>query len=131
MAEEKKSEMKSLADILAKFNPKEDKYISSEYQLYGVFLAEKLGDTRRKGLYIKYAKLLPRPILEKAYQFVIDSKARNMGALFMWKLKEMGVFEKFKLRSEKKPTKKIDDDSKPKVVKPRKKRAQAHEDELF
>jgi len=26
---------------------------------------------------------------------VVDSKARNKAALFMWKLKEMGVFEKY------------------------------------
>ncbi len=89
--------MKSIADILQKFSPTEDKYVSREYQSFGIFLADKLGDQKRKGLYIRYAKVIPRPILQKAYSFVIDSKARNMGALFMWKLKEMGVFEKFKL----------------------------------
>lgn len=89
--------MKSIADILSKFNPTEDKYVSREFQTFGVFLAEKLGDMKRKPLYIKYAKEIPRPILEAAYRFVIDSKARNKGALFMWKLKELGVFTKFKL----------------------------------
>lgn len=89
--------MQSVSDILKKFNPKEDKYVSREFQTFGVFLAEKLEDTRRKALYIKYAKEIPRPILEQAYRFVIDSKARSKGALFVWKLKELGVFEKFKL----------------------------------
>jgi hypothetical protein len=89
--------MQSLGDILKRFNPKEDKYVSREFQSFGVYLAEQLGDSRRKALYIKYAKEIPRPILQKAYQFVIDSKARSKGALFVWKLKEMGVFEKFKL----------------------------------
>ncbi len=84
--------MQNLQSILDKFNPLEDKYISREYQSFGVHLAQKLGDERRKSLYIKLAKTLPRPILERAYRFVIDSHAKNKGALFMWKLKEMGAF---------------------------------------
>ena len=82
--------MKTIADVLKTFDPFEDKYISREFQSFGVHLAEKLGDTRHKSLYIKLAKELPRPVLEQAYRFVIDSNARNKGALFMWKLKEMG-----------------------------------------
>jgi len=84
--------MQTIKDILTRFNPMEDKYISREYQSFGVHLAEKLEDTRRKSLYIKLAKTLPRPILEQALRFVVDSHARKKGALFMWKLKEMGVF---------------------------------------
>lgn len=50
------------------------------------------------------SKELPRPVLEQALRFVVDSKARSKGALFMWKLKEMGVFEKygFSVRGKKK-----------------------------
>jgi hypothetical protein len=84
--------MKTIKDILKNFNPLEDKYISREYQSFGVHLAEKLEDERRKGLYIKLAKIIPRPILEQALRFVVDSHARRKGALFMWKLKEMGAF---------------------------------------
>jgi len=84
--------MQNVQDILKKFNPLEDKYVSREFQTFGIYLAEKLGDTRRKSLYIKLAKTIPRPVLERAYRFVIDSNARNKGALFMWKLKEIGVF---------------------------------------
>ncbi len=84
--------MKTIKDILKNFNPLEDKYISREYQSFGVHLAEKLEDERRKGLYIKLAKIIPRPILEQALRFVVDSRARRKGALFMWKLKEMGAF---------------------------------------
>lgn len=87
--------MKSISDVLKTFDPLEDKYISREYQSFGVHLAEKLEDERRKALYIKMARDLPRPVLEEAYRFVIDAKARSKGALFMWKLKEMGVFEKY------------------------------------
>ena len=48
--------MDSLSDIFAKFDPLEDKYISREFQSYGIYLAEKLEDERKKSLYIK---LLP------------------------------------------------------------------------
>lgn len=85
--------MQSIKDILKTFNPLEDKYISREYQAFGIHLAHKLEDTRRKSLYIKLAKTIPRPVLQKALQYVIDLKARKKGALFMWKLKELGAFQ--------------------------------------
>ena len=74
----------------------EDKYISREFQSFGVHLAQKLGDEGHKSLYIRLAKTIPRPVLEQAYRFVIDSKAKSKGALFMWKLKEMGAFQRNK-----------------------------------
>lgn len=86
--------MQSIRDILKNFNPLEDKYVSREFQSFGVHLAEKLQDTRRKSLYIKLSKTIPRPILEQALRYVIDSNARKKGALFMWKLKELGAFKK-------------------------------------
>jgi len=85
--------MKTIKDILKHFNPLEDKYISREYQSFGVHLAQKLQDERGKSLYIKLAKTHPRPVLEQALRFVVDSNARNKGALFMWKLKELGAFK--------------------------------------
>ena len=88
--------MKSIQDILKGFNPVEDKYISREYQQYGIELAEKLDDWKHRGLYIKFAKTLPRAVLERAYSFVADANAANKGALFMWKLREMGVIGKKK-----------------------------------
>ncbi len=81
--------MRSVSQILAKFNPAEDKYISREFQSYGVYLSEQLNDYKHKGLYIKLAKTVHRSILQKALSFVSDSKAKNKGALFMWKLKEL------------------------------------------
>ena len=36
--------MQTIGDILKKFNPLEDKYISREFQSYGIYLAEELGD---------------------------------------------------------------------------------------
>lgn len=86
--------MESLKDILHKFDPFEDKYISREYQAFGVHLAEKLGDTAHKSLYMRLAKTIPRSILEEVLRFVVDSNAKNKGALFMWKLKEIGGFAK-------------------------------------
>lgn len=81
--------MDKVGDILKKFNPREDRYVSREFQTFGMHLAEKLDDMRHKSLYIKLAKEVPRPILLKALQFVADSGARKKGALFMWKLKDL------------------------------------------
>lgn len=81
--------MQKIGTILTLFNPLEDKYISREFQAYGVYLAETLDDHKHTALYIRLAKTVPRAILEKALSFVKDSKARNKGRLFMWKMKEL------------------------------------------
>lgn len=81
--------MQTVGTILKTFNPLEDKYISREFQAYGIYLAETLGDYKHKSLYIRLAKTVPRAILEKALSFVKDSNARNKGRLFMWKMKEL------------------------------------------
>ncbi len=81
--------MQKLSSILNTFNPVQDKYISREFQKYGMYLAEQLDDYKHKSLYIKLAKTTHRSILEKALQFCVDSKADRKGALFMWKLKEL------------------------------------------
>jgi len=81
--------MQSVANILKKFNPVKDKYVSREFQSYGIHLAEELDDYKHRSLYIKLAKTTHRSILERALSFCIDSNARNKGALFMWKLKEI------------------------------------------
>lgn len=96
--------MDSIKNILNRFNPLEDKYISREFQAFGVHLSEKLEDPRRKSLYIKLAKTLPRPVLEQALRFVVDSNARNKGALFMWKLKELGIIGKPEPKEKKEKT---------------------------
>ncbi len=93
--------MKSLSDILDNFDPLEDRYISREYQSYGVYLATKLEDDKHKSLYIKFARTMPRPMLEEALRFVVDSSARRKSALFMWKLKDIGAFAKKKDDKEK------------------------------
>lgn len=81
--------MQPISDILQKFNPIEDKYISREFQAFGIYLAETLGDDRHTSLYIRLAKTVPRAILEKALTFTKDANARSRGKLFMWKMKQL------------------------------------------
>jgi len=82
--------MQTVGDILQKFNPVEDKYISREFQQYGIYLAESLDDYKHKSLYIRLAKTVPRAILEKTLSFVKDAThAKSKARLFMWKMKEL------------------------------------------
>lgn len=81
--------MDQISDILKKFNPTQDKYISREFQNYGIYLSEELNDYKHKALYIKLAKTVHRSILEKALSYCKDAKVDRKGALFMWKLKQL------------------------------------------
>lgn len=81
--------MQSVKQILKKFDPVKDKYISREFQSFGIYLAEELDDYKHRSLYIKLAKTTHRSVLEKALTYVSDSSARNKGALFMWKLSQI------------------------------------------
>lgn len=81
--------MQAVGKILKNFDPVKDKYVSREFQAFGVHLAESLDDMKHKSLYIKLAKTTHRSLLEKALSFAIDSTARNKGALFMWKLTQL------------------------------------------
>lgn len=66
-------------------------------------MSEQLDDPKHKSLYIKMAKTEHRAILEKALSFVVDSKATNKGALFMWKVKQIkdqGLGMKDKVKNE-------------------------------
>ena len=86
--------MQKIGDILHLFNPVEDKYISREFQKFGIHLSEELGDYTHKSLYIKLAKTVPRAILEKALSFVQDAQAHSKPRLFMWKMKELRQLSK-------------------------------------
>lgn len=81
--------VKTIGNILKNYDPKVDKHISREFQAFGMHLAEEFDDYKHRGLYIKLAKTHSRALLEKAYSFVIDSNAKNKGALFMWRLKQI------------------------------------------
>lgn len=78
--------MQSVKQVLKRFNPTTDKYISREFQTFGLKIAEQLDDYKHRSLYIKLAKTVHRSILERVLSFVVDSNAKNKGALFMWKL---------------------------------------------
>ena len=86
--------MQSIKSVLTKFNPTTDKYVSREFQTFGLHLAESLDDYKHRSLYIKLAKTVHRSVLEQALSFAVDSTATNKGALFMWKLKELRKGEK-------------------------------------
>jgi hypothetical protein len=113
--------MDSIRDILKQFNEKHDgnaqkelfdtsnlskekviinnkhKYVSKEYQYYGLRLAGKLGDKKRLTMYIKWAKEKPRVILERAYSFAIDyPSAKDRSRIFIWKVKELEKESKLK-----------------------------------
>lgn len=83
--------MDRISTVLDKYKAVPDeKYISREFQQYGIELAEALGDQKHKALYIKLAKTTPRGLLEAAKNFVSDANnARSKGRLFMWKLKQL------------------------------------------
>lgn len=81
--------MQKISQILKNFKPVEDKYISREFQSFGIYLSEELDDYKHRGLYIRLAKTVHRSILERALSFVSDSNAKNKGALFMWKLSQL------------------------------------------
>lgn len=66
------------------------KYVSTEYQRYGLRIAGKLDDKERITMYIKWAKTKPRAILETALSFVSDyPNAGTKYKLFMWKVKQL------------------------------------------
>jgi len=80
----------SLRSVLDKFDWDQRKYIAHEFQNYGCYLAEQLGDPKHKSLYIKLAKEYPRGVLEEALSFVKEvDQVKNRGRLFMWKLGQL------------------------------------------
>jgi hypothetical protein len=88
----KSSTIQKVGNILQRFNPLEDKYISREFQSYGYYLSEQLNDLKHRGIYMRLAKTMPRVLLEKALSYVKDANVKRKGALFMWKLKELGAW---------------------------------------
>lgn len=91
MSTKKKRNFVSLSDLMAQYQPADDKgYISQEFQDYGYRLAVELSDLKHKSLYIKLAKEVDRSLLEQARRFVIDAhNAKSKARLFMWKLKQL------------------------------------------
>ncbi len=95
--------MKKLQDLLKDYDFDGKRYISREFQDYGIRLAHELHDTEHKSLYIKLAKELPRGMLEDARAFVKDQTSgavRSKAKLFMWKLKELKKEKKVREEAE-------------------------------
>lgn len=79
-----KSIGKAIAEVKFKDRPKN---IAHEFQMFGVYLAESLEDTKHYSLYIKLAKQLDRKILEEALNFTKGYYGtKNKAKVFMWKL---------------------------------------------
>lgn len=83
--------MKSIKTAIAEAKFKNrPKNISQEFQMYGVYLAESLEDTKRYSLYIKLAKDIDRRLLEEALSFTKGYySAKSKAKIFMWRLKEL------------------------------------------
>lgn len=84
--------MKSINQLLKNKEQKVVKNLSTEFQVYGIYIADTLGDQKHYSLYIKLAKQYPRAILEQALNYVKDySNAKSKAKLFMWKLKQLNI----------------------------------------
>ena len=82
-----KSIKTAIAEVKFKNRPKN---LSREFQVYGVYLAESLDDTKHYGFYIKLAKELPRNILDEALNYTkAYYSAKNKARVFMWKLQQI------------------------------------------
>lgn len=83
--------MKSIKTAIAEVKFKDrPKNLTKEFQVYGCFLAESLGDTKHYSLYIKLAKELDRKILEEALNYTKGYySAKNKAKVFMWRLKQI------------------------------------------
>lgn len=83
--------MKKLSQVIDEVRFKNrPKNLTKEFQVYGVYLAETLEDTKHYSLYIKLAKNFPREILEAALNFCKDYRgAKSKARLFMWKLGQL------------------------------------------
>lgn len=83
-------DFKPIKSVLDRFDPREDRFISREFQKYAYDLAIELGDEAHMGIYMRLVKLTPRHIIEKARYFVKDANnVQNPGRLFLWKLKKL------------------------------------------
>ncbi|MFH0937426.1 MAG: hypothetical protein V1808_03980 [Candidatus Daviesbacteria bacterium] len=83
--------MKKIGQIIEEIkNPERPKNLSREFQVYGVYLAESLGDTKHYSLYIKLAKEQNRGLLEEALTYTKGyTAAKSKAKIFMWRLKQL------------------------------------------
>lgn len=80
----------NLQQIIADINARRNR-VKYDFQELGLMLSDKLRDPRHKALYMKLAKYEEQELLMDALHYVLASPnaSGNVGALFMWKLKEL------------------------------------------
>lgn len=81
----------NLQQIVEEINGRRNR-IRYQFQELGMMLATKLGDLGHRSLYMKLAKYEEQELLMDAMHYVLASPnvtSSNLGALFMWKLKEL------------------------------------------
>ncbi len=83
------SSFQPLSSLFDNYQVKRNKYISQEFQDYGLRLAHELNDLAHKSLYIRLAKREKRSLLESARSYVADARVRSKARVFMWKLKQL------------------------------------------
>lgn len=83
--------MKKISQVIAETKFKDrPKNLTKEFQTFGVYLAESLGDTSHYSLYIKLAKNTNRDLLEEALSFTKGYyEAKSKPRVFMWKLHQL------------------------------------------
>ncbi|MBI4040109.1 hypothetical protein HY389_02010 [Candidatus Daviesbacteria bacterium] len=82
--------MKSLKQILSQPSSTRPKNLSTEFQVYGVYLADTLDDPKHYSLYIKLAKEVDRPLLDEALTYTKEyPSAKSKAKIFMWKLSKL------------------------------------------
>jgi hypothetical protein len=80
----------NLQQIVDEINARRNR-IRYQFQEIAMMLTEKLNDPRHKSLYMKIAKNEEQELIMDAMHYVLASPEAggNLGALFMWKLKEL------------------------------------------
>jgi len=84
--------MKSISKVLeeSKGMIKRPNNLHKEFQQYGVYLADSLGDPKHYSLYIKLAKNVSRAHLEEALIYTKGyTTAKSKAKIFMWRLKQL------------------------------------------
>ncbi|MDO8429685.1 MAG: hypothetical protein Q7S88_03585 [Candidatus Daviesbacteria bacterium] len=82
--------MRKIGELLRQSSNARAKNLSTEFQVYGSFIAEALGDLKHCSLYIKLAKTHERNLLEQALNFAKGyTAAKSKGKVFMWRLKQL------------------------------------------
>jgi hypothetical protein len=83
--------MKSINQLLTETKDlKRPTNLYTEFQEFGVYLADQLADPKHCSLYIKIAKTVDRSLIDEALTYTkAYTTAKSPAKIFMWKLKEL------------------------------------------